>query len=228
MGLISRIAERRNRQITERARPYLETNDEVVDWARVRHPDRRRQGYAFLTVAKFVIHWTDRRDGQGAFRWDEICAWGVDDQAEGGPLLGVETNDSQVFVHMPATSHMMAGRVTEFLRRFAQLAPKPGRSIAKNGHRGRFEAHPEVEVSKEKKTVAAHTRRVVLTVIGVVLLLVGFVLSLPLVPGPGILVMLAGLALLASEYDWAQDVLLWARERSAKAARRLRSGRSAD
>lgn len=38
---------------------------------------------------------------------------------------------------------------------------------------------------------------------GVVLLLVGIVLSLPGIPGPGIVVVVVGLGLLSSEFDWA-------------------------
>jgi putative transmembrane protein PGPGW len=41
-------------------------------------------------------------------------------------------------------------------------------------------------------------------VLGGALLVVGFVLALPLVPGPGILVMLVGLTVLSAEFEWAR------------------------
>jgi uncharacterized membrane protein HdeD (DUF308 family) len=40
--------------------------------------------------------------------------------------------------------------------------------------------------------------------IGLVLLLLGIVLSLPLVPGPGVLLVLGGLAVLSGEFEWAR------------------------
>jgi uncharacterized protein (TIGR02611 family) len=43
--------------------------------------------------------------------------------------------------------------------------------------------------------------------VGFTVLLVGVVLSIPLVPGPGFLVVLAGLAILAVEFMWARRLL---------------------
>ena len=67
-----------------------------------------------------------------------------------------------------------------------------------------------------------HGRRVGVTIAGVAVLVVGFILSLPLVPGPGILVMLAGLAILATEYEWARRLLTRARQKWRAAVDRAR------
>lgn len=64
--------------------------------------------------------------------------------------------------------------------------------------------------------------RVVTGVAGGVIVIVGIVL-MPL-PGPGMLVVLAGLALLATRFEWAQDLLERARERARDVIDRLRSG----
>lgn len=45
------------------------------------------------------------------------------------------------------------------------------------------------------------------TVIGSTLIVVGIILSIPLVPGPGNLLILAGLAVLATEFIWARKLL---------------------
>ncbi|MBI3405384.1 MAG: PGPGW domain-containing protein [Acidobacteria bacterium] len=42
---------------------------------------------------------------------------------------------------------------------------------------------------------------------GFTIILVGIILSIPGVPGPGFLTILAGLAILAGEYVWAQRVM---------------------
>ena len=49
-----------------------------------------------------------------------------------------------------------------------------------------------------------HTVRASRIAVGIALVLVGIVLALPLVPGPGVLVMFGGLTLLAAEFEWAR------------------------
>jgi len=46
-------------------------------------------------------------------------------------------------------------------------------------------------------------------VLGVALLLVGIVLALPLVPGPGIPLILVGLTVLSAEFEWARRLRTW-------------------
>ena len=62
-----------------------------------------------------------------------------------------------------------------------------------------------------------HTIRASRVIVGIALLLIGFVLALPLVPGPGLLVMFVGLTVLSAEFEWARRL----RERMRTAARRL-------
>lgn len=50
-------------------------------------------------------------------------------------------------------------------------------------------------------------KRVVLVVFGFTLLIVGLILAIPGVPGPGFLVILGGLAILAAEFVWARNLL---------------------
>lgn len=63
-----------------------------------------------------------------------------------------------------------------------------------------------------------NAKRIVVGVLGSAVLIAGFVLSLPLVPGPGLLIMAAGLAILASEFDWADRWMHRLRERAERAA----------
>jgi hypothetical protein len=50
-------------------------------------------------------------------------------------------------------------------------------------------------------------RKAFITALGFVLLISGIILSLPLIPGPGLLIGFAGLALLSREYAWAERPL---------------------
>lgn len=60
-------------------------------------------------------------------------------------------------------------------------------------------------------------RRVLVTVAGAVVTLVG--VALLVLPGPGLLLVLAGLVLLASEYPWARRLVEPVRVRAMEAAR---------
>lgn len=63
-------------------------------------------------------------------------------------------------------------------------------------------------------------KRLAVTIGGVVLVILGVVLLVT--PGPGILVVLLGLALLSTEYAWAERMLDKIRERSKGAYERAR------
>jgi len=63
-------------------------------------------------------------------------------------------------------------------------------------------------------------RRLIVFLIGSTVLLAG-VLMLVL-PGPGIVVIIVGLAILATEFAWANRLLTHARDRAARIAQKLR------
>ncbi|MGH2572907.1 MAG: PGPGW domain-containing protein [Actinomycetota bacterium] len=66
-------------------------------------------------------------------------------------------------------------------------------------------------------------KRIGVTVAGLLLLLAGAVMLVT--PGPGLLAIIAGLAVLGTEYAWAQRALDQAREKARQAARRVRRRR---
>ena len=68
--------------------------------------------------------------------------------------------------------------------------------------------------------VARSGKRVAVTVLGFSLIAAGLVMLV--VPGPGLLAIAAGLAVLATEYAWARRALDETRRRTGRAARRLR------
>jgi len=57
-----------------------------------------------------------------------------------------------------------------------------------------------------------HTVRVGRVVIGAILLVLGAILSLPLVPGPGVLLVVVGLGFLSHEFEWARRLRDWAHQ----------------
>jgi len=55
--------------------------------------------------------------------------------------------------------------------------------------------------------ITALATKIVVTIVGTLVILVGIVLSGPGVPGPGFLVIIFGLAILSSEWVWAERLL---------------------
>jgi len=52
----------------------------------------------------------------------------------------------------------------------------------------------------------------------------GGVLALPMVPGPGIVLVLGGLALLGQEFHWARRMNLWLRRQGSRVLRKRHGG----
>jgi uncharacterized protein (TIGR02611 family) len=64
-----------------------------------------------------------------------------------------------------------------------------------------------VRARKERHKQRSRLYRIAVAVAGGVLVIAGIILALPLVPGPGFLLIAIGLGLLALEFDWAERLL---------------------
>ena len=63
--------------------------------------------------------------------------------------------------------------------------------------------------------IARNSKRVAVTIAGFAVLLAG--IAMLVLPGPGIVVIIAGLAILGTEYVWAQRLLRIAKEKASQA-----------
>ncbi len=224
-ALFTRLANARERQILSHAKPSLEPGEAVEAWVRTRHPESRGSGFIYLTSRRCVVYWSRIGSEPISIALKDIRSWGVDRSSEKGPVLGIESGNASEFVQLIVGTEAMVDKVNFYLDHFAQYAPRPRGPLEASSHPSDYEAGEGMKVDKQKKSFQAHTRRVVWTVLGVTVLAVGIVLLFA--PGPGILVVLLGLSLLAREYDWAQDILHWARDRYYRAAERFKERRSA-
>lgn len=68
--------------------------------------------------------------------------------------------------------------------------------------------------------VGRNSKRLGVTIVGFVLILVG--LAMIVLPGPGLLVIIAGLAVLGTEYMWARRMLEMAKRKAKQTAARVR------
>jgi uncharacterized protein (TIGR02611 family) len=67
--------------------------------------------------------------------------------------------------------------------------------------------------------IGRNGKRIAVSVLGLVLLFAG--LAMMVLPGPGILVIIAGLAVLATEYVWAQRALNYTKEKAEQARNKV-------
>lgn len=223
MGLQDRLEEQRNKSALSHAEPHLDENEDVVHWVRVKHPEVRKEGFAFVTDGRLLICWQGRSgEDPQVFDWAEVETWGIEKRDSGGPTVRVEGKADVATVHLPARSHRAAGRVSAFLHEIARLAPKPRR--ATKASPGSFEVHEGIEVHRDRHTALGYTKRIVVTVIGVTLILFGLILGwLPVLPFW--LPIIAGLAILASEYDWAKDLYDFLKDKYKDARKKIKSRR---
>jgi len=219
-GLLKRLADARERQVLSHAKEVLDPADPILGWVRVRHPQDRGRSFIYLTSRCFAVYWTGRGSNLQAIPLKDIRAWGVDRASGHGPILGIETAGVSTFVEMIVGTDGMVEMANRFLDSFAEYAPQPREELKNSSHPKDYEAKRGITVAKERKTMATHTRRVGLSAVGAVILVAGIVLLF--IPGPGILVVLLGLSILAREYDWAEDLMHWARNRYRNVAERLK------
>ncbi len=72
------------------------------------------------------------------------------------------------------------------------------------------------------KWIVEHGKRIARITAGVVLLIVGLVLMLPGVPGPGFVVVFAGISVLAVDFVWAHRLKTKMKETAGKVVDKVR------
>jgi uncharacterized protein (TIGR02611 family) len=73
------------------------------------------------------------------------------------------------------------------------------------------------------RLIRTNFRRLVILIIGGIVLLAG--IAMMVLPGPGILVIIAGLAILAKEFTWAERTLDKAKQQASKATDKVKGAR---
>lgn len=210
-------------------RPLLEVDEPVVVWAHVHAPEGDRPGLLSMTEQRCLVHWTSSDEATASFRWAELTAWELSIPATHGALLTMAAGSQRIRMVLPLSTETRASTATRVMDHVARHAPPE--AVAE----GAGTARP---LAAERRGLRGHARRVAVTFVGLLVVLISAVFASPFVPGPGALTFLAGLAILAKEYDWARDVhhwvkrmfdrlWTWLRERRARFRTRRRERREA-
>lgn len=220
MGLIQRLRDQRRQLIERHALPHLDEDEEVIHWVRARSVTNRTEGFLFITRERFILHWSDKGIDNCSATWDKVETWGIVRHSKGGPIIGVETPAEKVVAQVATGTEGQVRSARRFIQHFADHAPDPVRAFSGDEQFGSWETDPDMNVARERKTPIDHTKRVALTVLGVALILTAIII-IPL-PGPWSFVLsIAGLAVLAREYDWAKDLLEWTKDRFEAAKNKI-------
>ncbi len=222
MGLLRKVAQFRERQILEHAEPFLDEGETVLAWVRTTRPRRSSRGFLFVTPKRVIVSWARAgQDDNIAVSWDEIVSWGMAPDGGRGPLFAIETESGCHQGHILVRTEGMVTAANKFLVHFVEHAPQPSRALRRVEHPASYRSN-ELAVERERKTVGKHTRRAIVTIIGLCLIVVAFLIGW--IPGPwSIPLVIAGLAVLATEYDWADDFLRWSRARYESTKAKLKA-----
>ena len=224
MPLVRYVSEQRRQQILSHAEPHLEPGEEVRYFARARDPESRKKGFVFMTDRRLILVWKGQ-DEQTALELGSVTAWGVNHESRGGPTLCIETAQGTHFAQLLTTSRAMTEGAIHFLLLFGENVPESAEARLEDGGVS-FDASRTLDVHPEQLTTWELTKRILVTVLGVVLIVGAPIIAI--VPGPwSILLVIAGLAILATEYDWAEDALDWAKLRYNRAKARITARRRA-
>jgi hypothetical protein len=227
MNPFSKVAEMRERHIVGHATIHIPEDEEIIQWVRASRISGRDDGFIFLTKDHCVIHLGGRSDGTGPIEWGSIRSWGLAQEGSDDPLLGIKTDDRIFLVALTVSTARMAEDVARFVEKFNELAPDSVEKFVAGEPFGPEAFHTEgsIDVRHQKKTLATGTRRVLLTTIGITLIVVAALIGW--IPGPwSIPLVIAGLAVLAREYDWAKDLLDWMKQKRVNATKWLKAKRS--
>lgn len=206
-------------------RPLLEVDERVAVWAHVHAPGGSQPGLLSLTTARCLVHWGAGEEPAATFRWSELTAWQLAPREGGATVLTLVAGRQVVEVRLLLTTDARARTAVEIVEHVAGHAPDAAGMTATGSAR---------ELAAEPRGLREHARRIGVTLAGLLVVLVSLVFASPFVPGPGALTFLAGLAILAKEYDWARDVhrfvrrkfeQLWSWMRERREHRRRPRGR---
>ncbi len=185
-------------------RPLLEGDEDVAVWAHVQSPEGDQSGLLSMTGRRCLVHWSPRDEATVSFGWLELAAWELSTSASTGALLTMDAGNQRLEMVLPLSTGARASNATRVVEHLARHAPPEA------GDGGQAPARP---LAAEQRGWRGHARRVAVTVVGMLVVLISAVFATPFVPGPGALTFLAGLAILAREYDWARDVHHWVKRK---------------
>lgn len=219
MKVISRL---RERLVLGPIVRYLDGDDEVLAWTHANIPGTRAPGVLAVTNHHCVLHVATSAIPDMFTPLPQMSSFKIN--RRNPEVVRVRlVGPVEIDVELSLTSRVRSrsvGRVLSALTSHHIAAPES------------FNPALTSPIPPMVRSVRHHARRVWVTILGVLVLMVSAVFASPFVPGPGALTAVAGIAILAREYEWARDLHVWAARQADRfiswMRRRLRRSDRAD
>jgi hypothetical protein len=179
----------------------LDGDEEVLAWAHASVPEVRAPGVLVVTNHHCRLHVASSHIPDLSTPISELSGFKLNRRNPEIVRVRIEGDDHEVDVELSLTNRVRSrsvGRVLSALTRLKIAAPET------------FNPALTSPLPPMDRSIRHHARRVWITVLGVLVLLLSAAFATPFVPGPGALTAVAGIAILAREYEWARDLHVWA------------------
>ncbi len=198
MGPIARF---REGLVLGHVRKGLDAGEDVLAWTHARVPGVRAPALLVITDRRCLVHVASTTVADVETQLGALLRFELDRDTPEKVRVRLAGDGDDVVAELSLTSRARsraAGRVLSELTRQNVGAPET------------FDPSKTSPLPPVPRGMKDHARRVWVTVVGVVVLMVSLAFASPFLPGPGALTAVAGFAILAKEYEWARDVHVWA------------------
>lgn len=179
---------------------YLDGDDEVLAWTHASIPGTRAPGVLAVTRYHCVLHVASSAIPDITTPLPQLSGFKLN--RRNPEVVRVRlVGEVEVDVELSLTHRVRSrsvGRVLSALTSHHIAAPQG------------FDPALTSPIPPMVRSARHHARRIWVTMLGIVVLMLSAVFASPFVPGPGALTAVAGIAILASEYEWARDLHVWA------------------
>jgi uncharacterized protein (TIGR02611 family) len=180
---------------------YLDGDEHILAWTHANVPEIRAPGILVVTNHHCMLHVATSEIPDITTRLSELSGFTLNRRNPEIVRVRLSGDEHEVNVELSLTNRVRSrsvGRVLSALARHQVAGPAS------------FDPELTSPVPPMVRSARHHARRVWVTVLGVLVLLLSAVFASPFVPGPGALTAVAGIAILAREYEWARDLHVWA------------------
>ncbi|MEX0868353.1 MAG: PGPGW domain-containing protein [Nitriliruptoraceae bacterium] len=187
----------RDRMVLGPVLRYLDGDETLVAWTHVNVPATRSPAVLLVTNRNCLLYVASSAIPDVSTPIEQLSAFSFRHRNAEVVRLRLSGANGPIDVELSLTNRVRSrsvGRVLSALTERHVAAPDS------------FNPALTSPIPPMVRSVRHHARRVWITILGVTVLLLSVALSLPGVPGPGALIAVAGVAILAREYEWARDV----------------------
>ncbi|MFU8839411.1 MAG: PGPGW domain-containing protein [Nitriliruptoraceae bacterium] len=204
MGPVGRL---RERLVLGELRTQLAADERVVSWAHAQVPGVRAPAVLVVTDQRCLVHVASVRSPDTHAPLGSLVRFDLDQDSPDRVRVRLNGAGEELVVELSLATRARSravGRVLTALTRRNIGAPET------------FDPSKTSPLPPVPRGMKDHARRVWVTVVGVVVLLLSLAFASPFLPGPGALTAVAGIAILAREYEWARDVHVWANRQAER------------